>query len=96
MLLTYLPSCSPENIPHLSQQQSAGGNGNGHGHSHGEQRNSISGAPGVPTLHPTTSNTAGLAGSPSKEPSILQRGMSVDEQEEPVVEGTAATSTEAK
>lgn len=71
---------SPETIPHLSQAQShtsasnatstpgVGGSG---------ERGSISGPSG---LHPTTSHPL-PAGSPVKEPSVLARGMSVDEQD---------------
>jgi len=73
---------TPENIPHLTTQQSAG--------APGEQRNSISGSL---TLHPTT--TPGQSGSPIKEPSILQRGMSVDEQEPEEVAKAATGGTEA-
>ncbi|KXT04138.1 hypothetical protein AC578_116 [Pseudocercospora eumusae] len=62
---------TPENIPHLSQVQSAGTPTGENG-----PRGSISGAP--PSLHPTPSQQGG---SPVKEGSILQRGMSVDEQD---------------
>ena len=51
----------------------SGGSGSGSG----QANPATSGAP--PTLHPTASQ--GQAGSPVKEPSILQRGMSVDEQD---------------
>lgn len=75
-------SYRPENIPHLSQQQSAGTPVNENG-----PRGSISGAP---ALHPTNSGgSGGQAGSPVKEHSILQRGMSVDEGQ-PGQEATAA------
>jgi hypothetical protein len=60
---------SPDTIPHLSQQNSNSGSSDGQ---HG--RGSISG----PALTPTVSH--GQAGSPVKE-SLLQRGMSVDEQD---------------
>lgn len=60
---------SPDTIPHLSQQSSNSGSSDGQ---HG--RGSISG----PALTPTVSH--GQAGSPVKE-SLLQRGMSVDEQD---------------
>lgn len=63
--------CRPDTIPHLSQQTSATGSQPG-------RSDSISGASGTPTLHPTLSH--GQAGSPVKE-STLQRGMSVDEQD---------------
>lgn len=59
----------PESIPHLTSQNS---------------QNSVTQQPtgsatGGPALHPTTSQ--GQSGSPVKEPSVLQRGMSVDEQD---------------
>jgi len=60
---------SPESIPHLSQQSSNSG-------SVGTPTGSISGGP---SLYPTLSQ--GQSGSPVKESSILQRGMSVDEQD---------------
>ncbi|USW58589.1 Putative endosulphine [Septoria linicola] len=67
---------TPENIPHLSQQQSAGTPTGENG-----PRGSISGGP---ALHPTTSTGNGqLAGSPVKEASLLHRGSSVDEDDLP-------------
>ncbi|EMC97513.1 hypothetical protein BAUCODRAFT_454427 [Baudoinia panamericana UAMH 10762] len=57
---------SPETIPHLASQQS-------------QNSNSGASANNGPTLHPTQSQ--GQSGSPVKEPSVLQRGMSVDEQD---------------
>jgi hypothetical protein len=75
------PLYRPENIPHLTNQQSGGASG--------EQRNSISGSL---SLHPTTSQ--GQSGSPIKEPSILQRGMSVDEQEPEEVAKAATGGSE--
>ncbi|KAF2210477.1 hypothetical protein CERZMDRAFT_45322 [Cercospora zeae-maydis SCOH1-5] len=67
---------TPENIPHLSQQQSAGTPTGENG-----PRNSISGGP---ALHPTTSSGNGqMAGSPVKEASHLHRGSSVDEEDLP-------------
>ncbi|TKA70396.1 hypothetical protein B0A55_05609 [Friedmanniomyces simplex] len=65
---------SPESIPHLSSQQS--------------QNSSQSGGAvsGPPSLHPTHSQGQ-QAGSPVKEPSVLQRGMSVDEQDPEGVAG---------
>ena len=68
----------PDSIPHLSQQNS---------NSSVPTTNSGSGSiSGSPALHPTLSQ--GQAGSPVKESSILQRGMSVDEQEgEAVAQG---------
>ena len=57
----------PDSIPHLSQQVS---------NSSETPRGSVTGGP---ALHPTHSQ--GQAGSPVKESSILQRGMSVDEQD---------------
>ena len=62
--------CRPESIPHLSQQTSNSGSISTPG------SGSISGGP---SLHPTLSQ--GQSGSPVKESSILQRGMSVDEQD---------------
>ena len=62
--------CRPESIPHLSQQTSNSGSSSTPG------SGSISGGP---SLHPTLSQ--GQSGSPVKESSILQRGMSVDEQD---------------
>lgn len=60
-------SCRPDSIPHLTSQNS-------------QSSNPGSGSlPGGPSLHPTPSQ--GQAGSPVKEPSVLQRGMSVDEQD---------------
>lgn len=54
---------SPESIPHLSQQVSNSG---------------TSSTPGTtPGLTPTISH--GASGSPVKESSILQRGMSIDD-----------------
>ena len=75
---------SPDTIPHLQQQNSNGG-------APGEQqRGSISGAPGGgPALTPTVSH--GQSGSPVKE-SALQRGMSVDEQEEEAKKGVDAAA----
>ena len=61
--------CRPESIPHLSQQTSNSG-------TPGTPAGSLSGGP---SLHPTLSQ--GQSGSPVKESSILQRGMSVDEQD---------------
>ncbi|KAI7115550.1 hypothetical protein KC343_g19599 [Hortaea werneckii] len=76
---------SPDSIPHLSQQQSQG-----------------SGAPPAggaanngPALHPTPSQ-GGQSASPVKEPSILQRGMSVDEQESEAVAKQVENATEEK
>ncbi|QIW97060.1 hypothetical protein AMS68_002578 [Peltaster fructicola] len=55
---------SPDSIPHLSQQVSNSG--------------ASSGTPGTtPGLTPTISH--GASGSPVKESSILQRGMSIDD-----------------
>ncbi|PPJ56827.1 hypothetical protein CBER1_10154 [Cercospora berteroae] len=77
---------TPENIPHLSQQQSAGTPTGESG-----PRASISGGP---TLHPTTSSGNGqMAGSPVKEASHLHRGSSVDEEDVPE-EVKAAKGTE--
>ncbi|PIA93940.1 mRNA stability protein [Cercospora beticola] len=77
---------TPENIPHLSQQQSAGTPTSESG-----PRASISGGP---TLHPTTSSGNGqMAGSPVKEASHLHRGSSVDEEDVPE-EVKAAKGTE--
>lgn len=59
----------PDTIPHLSQQVSNSGASD-------TPRGSVSGGP---ALHPTHSQ--GQSGSPVKESSILQRGMSVDEQD---------------
>ena len=59
----------PNSIPHLTSQNSTGA-----------APQSTSATTGLPTLHPTTS-TGGVSGSPVKEPSVLQRGMSVDEQD---------------
>lgn len=76
------PNDSPENIPHLSQVQSA--NSVGTPGAEGGPRGSISGAPGQPggpELHPTNSSTSRSSGSPVKE-SVLHRGMSVDEQDD--------------
>ncbi|KAK0255330.1 hypothetical protein LTR35_005878 [Friedmanniomyces endolithicus] len=70
---------SPESIPHLSQQQSQTSSQHPGG--------SVSGGP---SLHPTYSQ--GQAGSPVKEPSVLQRGMSVDEQDS---EGVASVVEKA-
>lgn len=58
---------SPDTIPHLSSQPSQT-----------PQTNNAAGL-GTPNLHPTPSQ--GQSGSPVKEPSVLQRGMSVDEQD---------------
>jgi hypothetical protein len=68
---------SPDTIPHLSQQNSSSGSADG------QHRGSISG----PALTPTVSH--GQAGSPVKE-SLLQRGMSVDEQDTEEVAKVAA------
>jgi hypothetical protein len=68
---------SPDTIPHLSQQNSSSGSADG------QHRGSISG----PALTPTVSH--GQAGSPVKE-SLLQRGMSVDEQDTDEVAKVAA------
>lgn len=68
LLDTTLTECArPETIPHLAQQQN-------------NSQNPASGSlgPGTPGLYPTASQ--GQSGSPVKEPSILQRGMSMDEQ----------------
>ena len=65
----------PENIPHLSQQSSAGTPTTENG-----PRGSISGGP---ALHPTLSGNGQQAGSPVKEASLLHRGSSVDEQDLP-------------
>ena len=65
--MSVLTTCSPESIPHLSQQQS-----------NGQIPTTGSLGGGGPSLHPTLSQ--GQSGSPVKE-STLQRGMSVDEQE---------------
>lgn len=68
VLATPLTECArPETIPHLAQQQN-------------NSQNPASGSlgPGTPGLYPTASQ--GQSGSPVKEPSILQRGMSMDEQ----------------
>jgi hypothetical protein len=71
---------SPDTIPHLAQQTSHSG--------------SISGpSGGGPALIPTVSQTH--AGSPVKESSILQRGMSVDEQDGEEI-AKAVTSGEKK
>ncbi|RMY86115.1 hypothetical protein D0861_06106 [Hortaea werneckii] len=48
-----------------------------------------------PALHPTPSQ-GGQAASPVKEPSILQRGMSVDEQESEAVAKQVQNATEEK
>ncbi|KAK0800809.1 hypothetical protein LTR91_015304 [Friedmanniomyces endolithicus] len=78
ILLTSRPN-RPESIPHLSQQQSQTSSQHPGG--------SVSGGP---SLHPTYSQ--GQAGSPVKEPSVLQRGMSVDEQDS---EGVASVVEKA-
>ncbi|KAK1057309.1 hypothetical protein LTR33_013676 [Friedmanniomyces endolithicus] len=70
---------SPESIPHLSQQQSQ---------TSSQHSGGVVG--GGPSLHPTYSQ--GQAGSPVKEPSVLQRGMSVDEQDP---EGVASSVEKA-
>lgn len=58
---------SPQTIPHLTPQTS----NNGH----------LSASPGsAPGLQPTLSH--GASGSPVKESSILQRGMSIDDADE--------------
>ena len=75
---------SPENIPHLSQQQSQ---------SSVPTTGSIGGGPGTPQLHPTVSH--GQSGSPVKEASILQRGMSVDEQDGEEIAKEAKEAAEA-
>ena len=81
----------PENIPHLSQVQNASntptvGSPN-------EQRNSISGAP---PLHPAGTPGAGpTSGSPVKE-STLQRGMSVDEQDNEDLQGIQKVAADAE
>lgn len=66
---------SPDTIPHLSAQSTQ--------NPHPGSNPSISspGSPGAPGLYPTISQVQ--SGSPVKEPSVLQRGMSVDEQETP-------------
>ncbi len=69
----------PESIPHLSQQQSQ---------TSSQHSGGVVG--GGPSLHPTYSQ--GQAGSPVKEPSVLQRGMSVDEQDP---EGVASSVEKA-
>ncbi|KAK5112198.1 hypothetical protein LTR85_011631 [Meristemomyces frigidus] len=66
---------SPESIPHLTSQNSQ------QGPQQGSQPASSSSATGGPALHPTPSHPGQAAGSPVKEPSVLQRGMSVDEQD---------------
>ncbi|KAL9527019.1 mRNA stability protein [Sphaerulina musiva] len=66
---------TPENIPHLSQQVSAGTPTTENG-----PRGSISGAP---ALHPTLSGNGQQAGSPVKEASHLHRESSVNEQDLP-------------
>ena len=72
----------PETIPHLSSQQSQPGS-------------SSQGATGsTPSLHPTPSQ--GQSGSPVKEPSVLQRGMSVDEQEPEQVASEVEKAVEGK
>jgi len=76
--------CRPENIPHLSSQQSQGS----------AAQPSSGSATGGPALTPTTS--LGQAGSPVKEPSVLQRGMSVDEQEGGEVATALEKAAEAK
>ncbi|KAK4610218.1 mRNA stability protein [Fulvia fulva] len=76
---------TPENIPHLSQVQNAGTPT-----AEGGPRGSVSGGP---QLMPTESR--GQSGSPVKEGSILQRGMSVDEQETEDIANVAG-DTEAK
>ncbi|KAK5138240.1 hypothetical protein LTR08_003301 [Meristemomyces frigidus] len=63
---------SPESIPHLTSQNSQQSTPTTSSHPTG----SVSGGP---ALHPTSSQSQ--AGSPVKEHSVLQRGMSVDEQE---------------
>jgi len=73
---------SPESIPHLSSQQSTGTSQSG---------GSISGGP---SLHPTHSQ--GQSGSPVKEPSVLQRGMSVDEQDPEAVASQVESAAEEK
>ncbi|KAK3074729.1 hypothetical protein LTR53_002604 [Teratosphaeriaceae sp. CCFEE 6253] len=72
---------SPESIPHHSQQQSQGSS---------QSTGSISG----PSLHPTYSQ--GQSGSPVKEPSVLQRGMSVDEQDPEAVASQVEQAAEKK
>ncbi|KAK5116704.1 hypothetical protein LTR62_007378 [Meristemomyces frigidus] len=76
---------SPDSIPHLSTQNSASTPGS-----------SGSGVPIAPSLHPTPSSHQGQAtsGSPVKEPSVLQRGMSVDEQEPEEVAGKVERGVE--
>lgn len=75
----------PDSIPHLSQQQSQGSGGSPPG----------AAANNGPTLHPAPSQGAQSA-SPVKEPSILQRGMSVDEQESEAVAKQVENATEEK
>ncbi|KAI7237770.1 hypothetical protein KC330_g3021, partial [Hortaea werneckii] len=75
----------PDSIPHLSQQQSQGSGGSPPG---GAANNG-------PALHPAPSQGAQSA-SPVKEPSILQRGMSVDEQESEAVAKQVENATEEK
>ncbi|KAK4901865.1 hypothetical protein LTR27_001639 [Elasticomyces elasticus] len=72
---------SPESIPHLSAQQSQNSSQSG---------GSISG----PSLHPTHSQ--GQSGSPVKEPSVLQRGMSVDEQDPESISSQVEKAVEEK
>ncbi|KAK4549734.1 hypothetical protein LTR36_005035 [Oleoguttula mirabilis] len=60
---------SPESIPHLSSQNSQ------------TSSQPTGSATGGPALHPMPSHNQGQSGSPVKEPSVLQRGMSVDEQD---------------
>lgn len=79
---------TPENIPHLSQVQSAnGGTPTGN-----EPRGSISGAP---ELHPTGTSASRTSGSPVKE-SNLQRGLSVDEQDPEEIQNVAGAADEEK
>ncbi|TKA27212.1 hypothetical protein B0A50_04549 [Salinomyces thailandicus] len=73
---------SPESIPHLSSQQSQGSS------------TPVGSASNGPALHPTTSQ--GQSGSPVKEPSVLQRGMSVDEQESEGVAKAVEQAAEEK
>jgi len=76
---------TPENIPHLSQVQSANG---GTPTGEGGPRGSISGAP---ELHPSSSSASRTSGSPVKE-SNLQRGQSVDEQDPEEIQKVAAAA----
>ncbi|KAK4575310.1 hypothetical protein LTR86_001163 [Recurvomyces mirabilis] len=73
---------SPDTIPHLATQQSQPGSSS----------QPVSNS--TPSLHPTPSQ--GMSGSPVKEPSILQRGTSVDEQAPERVVSEVEKAIEAK